>query len=139
MMWVISEIMPKIISYLSTEEGEAAVFVAIVLLLRLFVNIEATAIDFKKMVVTIPSEITILAIGILMPRIVSPMRNHGDSAFPLMLISLAVLIIQVAVEKSVSDKLSGKIGLGRLCLIVFMFVMSFVLYDYVLFGGGSNG
>ena len=132
------EMMTKFISFLSTEEGEAAIFVVIVLLLRLFVNIKATAIDFKKMLVTIPSEITILAIGILMPRIVSTTQNNEESAFSLMLISLVVLIVQVAIEKYVDDKLSGRIGFWNLFWIGFMFLVSILLYNYVLFGGGNN-
>lgn len=138
-MRICTDMMAKLISFLSTEEGEATVFVVIVLLLRLFVNIKATAIDIKKMLVSIPSEIMILAIGILMPRIVSSDQKSEESAFPLMLVSLVFLILQVALEKHVDDKLSGRIGFGITCLIVLMFLMSIFLYHYVLFGGGTNG
>lgn len=138
-MDVALDIIKKIISFLSTQEGEATIFLVIVLLLKLFVNIKATALDFKKMIVTIPSEVTILVIGFLMSYIVAPTESSGDIAFPLMQISLVVLILQLAVEKYVDDKLSGKVGFGRSCLIAIMFWISIGLYIYVLFGGGNNG
>lgn len=133
------DIINKLFSFLSTQEGEATIFLVIVLLLKLFVNIKATALDFKKMIVTIPSEVTILVIGFLMSYIVAPTESGGDKAFPLMQVSLAVLIVQLAVEKYVDDKLSGNVGFGRACLIVVMFLVSLGLYSYVLFGGGNNG
>lgn len=138
-MNAISNIIGACFSFLDTYEGNATLLVLIVLLFKLYINHTATAIDYKKMFVSIPAEITFLVLGFLLSNLISSQPNDGENWLTGILVSLVVLTLQIAAEKYIDDKMSGKLGFRRILLIVVMYIASVLLYGYALFGGGING
>lgn len=138
-MGTILNIVQNIFAFFNSYEGNATLLVLIVLLFKLYINRKATAIDHKRMFVSIPAEVTFLVLGFLLSEMVSSTNGQGDNFLTGILLSLLVLIVQIAVEKYIDDKLSGRLGVGWILLITFMYILSIILYVYALFGGGVNG
>lgn len=139
-MSVIINIINAFSDFWGTYEGGATLLVILVLLFKLYVNRKATLIDYKKMFVSIPSEITFLVVGFLLSDLVTAASDadNGQNNYNGILIALVVLVIQIACEKEVNDKLAGKLSLGVKLMILIMYVSCIVLYIWVLRGGLSK-
>lgn len=139
-MRVIIDTINAFFDFWGTYEGGATLLVILVLLFKLYINRKATLIDYKKMFVSIPSEITFLVIGFLLSDLVTTASDavNGQNNYNGILIALVVLVIQIACEKDVNDKLAGKLSLGVKLIILIMYVSCIVLYIWVLRGGLSK-
>lgn len=123
-------------TYVATYEGIATVLIVFVIFLKLAINRRITIIQFKKTVVSIPSEITFLLIGFLFSAIVGLSDTTKLKLLVVyVIILLFILVIQYALERVLDDKLSGKWKWYiRLC-ILFMYALSIISYIIIVFGG----
>ena len=139
-------IINSILGFFSTTEGITTSLVVLVLLLRLFINRKTTIIHFKRLLISIPSEITFLVIGFLLSKAItihaareitegSNTVQNIKQSIGWIVLSLIILVAQYAVERSLDDKISGKIKFAIKLLIVFMYTISIALYSFVVFGG----
>lgn len=126
-----------ILNFWDTYEGIATLAVIIVLLFKLFINRAATALDFKKLCISIPGEITFLVFGFHLSHLVALDNNVRNVTG--IFTCLIALIIQIAIEKYSDDKLGGKLTWSTKGLIFMMYCISFYLYFNVLVGGKANG
>ncbi len=122
--------------YIISDEGLATLLIILAISLKLLINRKVTKIHFKKMIVSIPSEITFLVIGFLLSAMLGESYSGEIRGLMAMIvIALIIIIAQYALERHLDDKLSGKIGIRRGACIVFMYIMSIALYYIVVFGG----
>ena len=139
-------IIDSILGFFSTTEGITTSLVVLVLLLRLFINRKTTKLHYKKLLISIPSEITFLVVGFLLSKAITIQAigitvqesDTTQNIKPTMggiVLSLIILVIQYAVERCLDDKSSGKIIFGIKLLIVLMYIISIALYSFVVFGG----
>ena len=128
------------LAFWDTYKGGATLLVILVLLFKLYINRRASAIDYKKMFVSIPSEITFLVVGFLLSDLVSASSDavNGQINFNGILVALVVLVVQIALEKDIDDKLAGRLRFGVILRILIMYVSCIVLYIWVLGGGSSK-
>ena len=64
-------IIDSILGFFSTTEGITTSLVVLVLLLRLFINRKTTKLHYKKLLISIPSEITFLVVGFLLSKAIT--------------------------------------------------------------------
>lgn len=122
--------------YVVSDEGLATLLIILAIALKLLINRKVTKLHFKKMLVSIPSEITFLVIGFLLSTMITEAYTKGIRAIMAMIvIALFVIVIQYALERYLDDKLSGKLGFGRWFCVIVMCAMSIILYYIVVFGG----
>lgn len=120
----------------NTYEIDATILVILVLLFKLYINRKATAIDYKRMFVSIPGEITFLVLGFLLSNMVTKISDStsGQKNFTGILISLFVLVLQIAWEKDIDDKLSD-MDYSVILKLSIMYIASVILYLAALKGG----
>lgn len=120
----------------NTYEVDATILVILVLSFKLYINNTATAIDYKRTFVSIPGEITILVIGFLLSDMITNESDTstGQRLFTGILISLLVLVIQIAWEKDICNKLTN-LGRNSKWKILVMYAVSVALYLIALKGG----
>ena len=124
--------------YVVSYEGLATLLTILVITLKLLINRKVTILHFKKTVVSVPSEITFLVIGFLLSTMVSDNCKEIQDIKDIMgiiLISFLIIIAQYALERSLDNKLSGKIKIKCLACIISMYIVSVTLYCVVVFGG----
>ena len=122
--------------YIISDEGLATLLIVFALSLKLFINQKVTKLHFKKMLVSLPSEISFLVLGFLLSALVRETYNHSIRTISaIIVIALFVIIVQYAVERYLSDKLGGRISFLKWVLIVAMYAISIILYSAVVFGG----
>ena len=121
-------------TYLATDEVIATLLIIFVIILKFFVNKRATAIDYKKMIVSLPSEIYSLIVGFLLSSLISNVEE-SKTIMAAIIIVLIFLVLQYAAERWLNDKLSGKLKPGIFICILLMYVISFLAYIIVVFGG----
>lgn len=122
--------------YIISDEGLATLLIVLAIALKLFINHKVSKLHFKKMLVSLPSEITFLVIGFLLSALVRETYTDGIRAImAIIVISLCIIVVQYALERHLDDKLSGKIGFWNLMLIISMYAASLCLYYIVVFGG----
>ncbi len=122
--------------YIISDEGLATLLIVLAISLKLFINHRVTKLHFKKMLVSLPSEITFLVIGFLLSALVRETYNDGiRTIMAIIVIALLIIILQYALERYLDDKLGGKIRFWNWVLIVAMYAASVVLYSIVVFGG----
>lgn len=123
-------------NHIISDEGLATLLIVLAIALKLFINRKVTKLHFKKMIVSIPSEITFLVIGFLLSAMITQAYTKDIRAMmAIVVIALIVIIIQYALERHLDDKLSGKIGVRYCFYIIAMYAMSVILYYIVVFGG----
>ncbi len=123
-------------TYVATGEGLATLLVVFVMLLKLFINRKATAIHYKKTIISIPSEIFSLVVGFLISSMLkTSIPSEKEFLFTIFIIVLIVLVFQYAAERELNDKLSGKLKFSIILWILVMFIVSIVLYIIIVFGG----
>lgn len=124
-------------TFLSTYMYEiiATLLVVLVLLLKLFINNKATSIDVKKILVSIPGEITFLVLGFLMSDMISNASVVANECLIEIIIALILLVSHYAFERYVSDKLSGTIRWKIKIGIILMYLFSFAFYGFTVYGG----
>ncbi len=122
--------------YIRTDEGLATLLIILAIILKLFINRRVTKRHFKRMIVSIPSEITFLVIGFLLSTSIREgyTKDFRDN-MALIVMTLIILIIQYALERYLDNKLSGNIGIRRWICVALMYAMSIILYYIVVFGG----
>lgn len=121
-------------TYLASDEVIATLLIIFVIILKFFVNKRATAIDYKKMIVSLPSEIYSLIVGFLLSSLISNVEE-SKTIMAAIIIVLIFLVLQYAAERWLNDKLSGKLKPGIFICILLMYVISFLTYIIVVFGG----
>lgn len=121
-------------TYIISDEGLATLLVVFAIVLKLFINHKVTKLHFKKMIISIPSEITFLVIGFLLSAM---MINSNDirAIMAIIVVSLIIIVGQYALERYLDDKLSGKIGFVNWLFIMLTYIASAALYYIVVFGG----
>lgn len=97
----------------------------IIIVLKLLINHKAIAIDFKKVIISVPGEITLLVLGFILSKYVDNIA--------MLAISLLILIIQYALERWLDDKLSGHLKWYVILIIIAMYFSSIVLYILAVF------
>ena len=123
-------------NYILSEKGLATLLVAMAVSLKLLINRKVTKLCFKKMIVSIPGEITFLIVGFLLSSMMKKTDVLGVRVvMAMILIAIIVLIIQYALERYLDSRLSGKIKVNSWLSIVIMYAMSIWLYYTVVFGG----
>lgn len=139
-MSVIINTIKAFFAFWGTYEGGATLLVVLVLLFKLYINRRATSIDHKKMFVSIPSEITFLVVGFLLSDLVAATPNavNGQTNFNGILVALVVLVVQIAWEKDIDDKLAGRLRFGVILRILIMYASCIILYIWTLRGGLSK-
>jgi len=140
MSWILACIKTIWSKYIASYEGIATLLVVFTISLKLLINREVTTLHFKKMIVSIPSEITFLIIGFLLSALVTmspPRKIEGIMA--LIVISFIIIVIQYALERYLDNKLSGKLERKAFLWIFCMYILSIILYGVVIFGGMANG
>lgn len=122
--------------YVISDEGLATLLILFAIALKLLINRKVTKLLFKKMLVSLPSEISFLVIGFLLSALVRETYSNGTRAImAIIVIALFILVVQYALERYLDDKLSGTISFLNWVTIIFMYVMSLSLYCIVVFGG----
>lgn len=123
--------------YIASSEGISTLLILLVMFLKLLINRNATVIDFKRMVYSMPSELTFLVLGFLMSRLIE--NNEGEllRIIAIIVITLLVLVLEYALERWLEDKIAGELKISTILCIVFMYVITGILYLYVVFGGLS--
>lgn len=121
-------------TYLTSNEGLATLFVVLALVLKLLINRKVTKLHFKKMMVSIPSEITFLVIGFLLSAMISQMNTDRiRTVMAMLVIALIIIVVEYAMERYLDDKLSGTMQRKIIIYIIGMFSLSFILYYFVVF------
>ena len=122
--------------YIISDEGLATLLIVLAIALKLLINCKVTKLRFKKMLVSLPSEITFLVIGFLLSALVRETYNDGIRAImAIIVIALIIIIVQYAFERYLDDKLGGRIRFWNWVWIILMYLASLVLYYIVVFGG----
>ncbi len=120
-------------AFWNTYEGIATIWVIIALAAKLFINNRATILDYKKMVIAIPGEITFLVLGFLLSDMISNSLN-GAKNITGITVCLLVFIFQLAIERIIKDKLSS-LSHGIIFAIIAMYITSIWLYLSTILGG----
>lgn len=122
--------------YIISDEGLATLLIVLAISLKLFINHRVTKLHFKKMLVSLPSEITFLVMGFLLSAMVrEPYNDDIRTIMAIIVFALLILILQYAFERYLDDKLGGEIRFWNWVLIVAMYAASVILYSIVVFGG----
>lgn len=122
--------------YATSDEGIATILILFVIILKLLINQQVTALHFKKSVVAVPSEITFLVIGFVLSSILSKQyTNNIRGHIATIVMALVILVIQYAVERYLDDKLSGNWSASIRIWVICMYVLTIILYGAVVFGG----
>lgn len=117
-------------------EGISTIVVVLVMILKLYINNQATALNKKTLAVSIPSEITVLVVGFLISAAIADDANKDSSTIiAFIIISLIILILQYSSERFLEGKLSGTWNWRTWTRVVLMYVVSCVWYMVVVFGG----
>lgn len=124
-------------TYIKSNEGITTFLVILVLLLKLYVNRKAEAIDYKKMVVSIPGEIIFLVLGFKMSCMIGSENSNNSNNIYLfgIVVSLILLVIQYALEKWTEDKLSGNVEWKVRIRIIIMYILAIFTYFKTIYGG----
>lgn len=124
---------------ISNEQLVATLLIVLVMLLKLFINEKVTENQFKKLVVSIPSEVVVLCIGFLFSANISKSLSGAGQSDDIISILIPVALILVvclyAAEKTLDGKLSGTWNWRIWLSVVVMYIFSFALYVVVVFGG----
>ena len=122
--------------YIASEKGLATLLVILAITLKLLINHKVTKLHFKKMLVSVPSEITFLVMGFLLSAMIAETYTKGTKKIvAAIVIALIFLAIQYALEQHLDDKLSGEFSVKIWICVIIMYAMSVVMYHMVVFGG----
>lgn len=127
-------------TYVISYEGIATILIILIMLLKVLINQKASALNFKKMLVSFPGELVFLVMGFLFSDMISGNRTGTDenSIIASIVIALIILVVQYALEKWLDDKLSGRLKKGILLIIALMYLISIGFYICTVFGGAHN-
>lgn len=128
-------------TYITSYEGIATILIILIMLLKVLINQKASALNFKKMLVSLPGELVFLVMGFLFSDMISSNRGETDdnSLIASIVIALIILVIQYALERWLDDKLSGSLKKYILFIIVLMYLVSIGFYICTVYGGAYNG
>lgn len=129
-------------TYIISYEGIATFLIVLVMLLKVLINQKASALNFKKMFISLPSELVFLVLGFIFADMIGANKSatdndaiNQDGNIASIVIALIILVALYALEKWINDKLSGEIKKRILAIIVLMYLTSVVFYLCVIFGG----
>lgn len=120
-------------TYVTSYEGIATILIMLVMLLKVLINQKASALNFKKMLVSFPGELVFLVMGFLFSDMISGKRVESDenSLIASIVIALIILVAQYALERWLDDKLSGTLKKNNLVNNYFnVSGISWILYLY---------
>ena len=122
--------------YLASDESLSTVLIIFALALKLFINREVTSLQFKKTIISFPSEITFLVIGFLLANLVeeSSIDTTRITMFWIVF-SFIIIILQYAAERWIENKISGKFNFSKILFVLLMYSASLFIYCKVVFGG----
>lgn len=121
---------------IKSSEGISTLLVILIMLLKLYINNEATLLQKKSLAVSIPSELTVLIVGFLISSAVSDNSSTDYFAvFVLIIISLILLVGLYAAERSLENHLSGKWDKKVWTKVFLMYLFGCGWYLFVVFGG----
>lgn len=128
-------------TYVTSYEGIATILIMLVMLLKVLINQKASALNFKKMLVSFPGELVFLVTGFLFSDMISGKRVESDenSLMASIVIALIILVAQYALERWLDDKLSGTLKKTIWLIIILMYLVSVGFYICTVFGGAHNG
>lgn len=128
-------------TYVTSYIGIATIVIILIMILKVLINQKASALSFKKMLVSFPSEIVVLVMGILFADMInsSKTESNENSHLASIVIALIILVAEYAVEKWLDDKLSGKLKKGIFFIIILMYLISVTFYICIIIGGVYNG
>lgn len=128
-------------TYVTSYEGIATILIMLVMLLKVLINQKASALNFKKMLVSFPGELVFLVMGFLFSDMISGKRVESDenSLIASIVIALIILVAQYALERWLDDKLSGTLKKTIWLIIILMYLVSVGFYICTVFGGAHNG
>ncbi len=128
-------------TYVTSYEGIATILIMLVMLLKVLINQKASALNFKKMLVSFPGELVFLVMGFLFSDMISGKRVGLDenSLIASIVIALIILVAQYALERWLDDKLSGTLKKPIWLIIILMYLVSVGFYICTVFGGAHNG
>lgn len=128
--------MTSLFGKLCSVEGISTLAVVLVLLLKLLINNNATALQLKALLLSIPSELTVLIVGFLISSLIStPTTTDNATVVVLLIYSLIQLVVQYASERSLEKRISGSWTLSIWLSVLLMYFFSIGLYTLVVFGG----
>lgn len=117
----------------------ATLLIILVMLLKLLINNQATKIQIKTLVVSIPSEVVVLCIGFLfsanISRSMGSTAQSNDKISILIPVALILVVCLYAAERALDGKLSGNWNWKIWISVIVMYVFSIMFYLYVVFGG----
>lgn len=131
-----SSIFSSLWGHLCSSEGVSTLLVALIIYLKLYVNNTATTLQKKSLVVSFPSELTVLIMGFLISATISntPDKNH-IALIVLVIISLLLLVHLYASERYLENQLSGSWSWKIWGRVILMYIFSISLYITVVLGG----
>lgn len=129
-------IFSSLLELLCSSEGVSTLLVALILILKLYINNAATTLQKKALVVSFPSELTVLIMGFLISATISDTPNENPIALiALIIISLLLLVLLYASERDLENQLSGNWSWKISGKVILMYFFSIFLYIIVVFGG----
>jgi len=105
----------------------AGVLIILILLLKFYINHEATPIDKKQMLLSFPSEITVWTIGAMLSGFMENSAISGGQIVKFLL-SFIILVILYIMESKIKNKLGGKLGMAIIGNFAFMYILSILCY-----------
>lgn len=128
-------------TYVTSYKGIATILIMLIMLLKVLINQKASALNFKKMLVSFPGELVFLVMGFLFADMISGNKAGSDenSLIASIVIALIILVVQYALERWLDDKLSGSLKKHIWIIIILMYLVSIGFYICTVFGGAYNG
>lgn len=123
-------------TFIATYEGVATLLLFFVIALKLHTNRKAESIDYKQMIVSIPGEILFLVLGFQISSMIEKGSHDNTQEYlAKFFILLLLLHIQYTIERWSEDKLSGDLSINVKFVILFMYLVSILVYIATVYGG----
>lgn len=128
-------------TYVISYEGITTILIMFIMILKILINEKASTLNFKKMMISFPSELVFLVMGFLFSDMINNKKigTSGNSILASIVLALIILVVEYALEKWLDDKLSGKLKIGIITIITCMYLASLIFYICIVFGGVHNG
>lgn len=134
-MEVVGNYMNIFITHVFSPKGAATILLFLALYLKLYINNKAGAIDFKKMMVSVPGEIVLLLLGFHMSAMIAGDIEPINYIVWTMILFLA-LAFEYKSDRQCQDKIAGDLPKKTWVRIIIMYAIALLLYYAVVIGGG---
>lgn len=129
--------MEKMFELIGSDFWISLIITVIILILKLHLNRRATVLQKKELILTLPGEIEILAIGFLAADI-SKGTESSAVFLGLFLIGFAFLLIQLIAESDLKDQLSGVWNWLMWLKIIGLYLLSLIALILAIVKGGIS-